>query len=261
MMPALWVAKTGLSAQNTQLSTIANNLANVNTTGFKRDRANFEDLLYQIERQPGALNGQNIPLPSGLQLGTGVRVVDTTKEFTQGSMQTTNQSLDMAVNGQGFFQVLMPDGTIAYTRDGSFQLNSNGDLVTAQGYPVQPAITIPQNATSVTVGKDGTVSVVTTDQANPQTVGQLTLTNFVNPQGLQAMGNNLYVQTNSSGDPQTGQAGLNGLGTIDQGTLEASNVNVEEELVNMITAQRAYEMNSKVVSTSDQMLQYITQNA
>lgn len=260
MMPALWVAKTGLSAQNTELSTIANNLANVNTTGFKRDRANFQDLLYQIERQPGALNGQNTELPSGLQLGTGVRIVGTSKQFTQGSLQTTNQPLDMAVNGRGFFQVLMPDGTIAYTRDGQFQLNSNGDLVTAQGYPVQPAITIPQNATTVTVGKDGTVSVVTTDQANPQTLGQLTLTDFINPQGLQAIGNNLFLQTNSSGDPQEGQAGLNGLGTIEQGSLEASNVNVEEELVNMISTQRAYEMNSKVVSTSDQMLQYITQN-
>ncbi len=260
MMPALWVAKTGLSAQNTELSTIANNLANVNTTGFKRDRANFQDLLYQIQRQPGALNGQNTELPSGLQLGTGVRIVDTTKQFTQGSLQTTKQPLDMAVNGRGFFQVLMPDGTISYTRDGQFQLNSNGDLVTAQGYPVQPGITIPQNATSVTVGKDGTVSVVTTDQANPQTVGQLTLTDFINPQGLQAIGNNLFRQTNSSGDPQEGTAGLDGLGTIEQGSLEASNVNVEEELVNMISTQRAYEMNSKVVSTSDQMLQFITNN-
>jgi len=260
MMPALWVAKTGLSAQNTELSTIANNLANVNTTGFKRDRANFQDLLYQIQRQPGALNGQNTELPSGLQLGTGVRIVDTTKQFTQGSLQTTKQPLDMAVNGRGFFQVLMPDGTISYTRDGQFQLNSNGDLVTAQGYPVQPGITIPQNATSVTVGKDGTVSVVTTDQANPQNVGQLTLTDFINPQGLQAIGNNLFRQTNSSGDPQEGTAGLDGLGTVEQGSLEASNVNVEEELVNMISTQRAYEMNSKVVSTSDQMLQYITNN-
>ncbi|WP_097461751.1 flagellar basal-body rod protein FlgG [Mangrovitalea sediminis] len=261
MMPALWVSKTGLAAQDMALTTIANNLANVSTVGFKRDRPDFQDLLYQIKRQPGGQNTTNSQLPSGLQLGTGVRIVGTTKQFTQGTLQNTNQPLDMAVNGKGFFQVLMPDGSISYTRDGQFQLDSNGNVVTSEGYPLQPAITLPQNTTSVTIGKDGTVSAVTTDAANPQQLGQITLTNFVNPQGLEAIGNNLFKETAASGAPQEGQAGLNGLGTIEQGMVETSNVSVVDELVNMITTQRAYEMNSKVVSASDQMLQYITQNA
>lgn len=261
MMPALWVSKTGLAAQDMALTTIANNLANVSTVGFKRDRADFQDLLYQIKRQPGGQSAQNSQLPSGLQLGTGVRIVGTTKQFTQGTMQNTNQPLDMAVNGRGFFQVLMPDGSISYTRDGQFQLDSNGNVVTSEGYPLQPAITLPQNTTSVTIGKDGTVSAITTDSANPQQLGQITLTDFVNPQGLEAIGNNLFKETAASGAPQEGQADLNGLGSIEQGELESSNVSVVDELVNMITTQRAYEMNSKVVSASDQMLQYITQNA
>jgi flagellar basal-body rod protein FlgG len=260
MHPALWVSKTGLSAQDTNMSTISNNLANVNTTGFKRDRAVFQDLLYQIHRQPGGMSTQNSELPSGLQLGTGVRIVGTAKQFSQGNLQITEQPLDMAVSGRGFFQVLLPDGQIAYTRDGEFQLNADGDVVNPEGYPLEPAITIPDNATKVTIGKDGTVSAVTDDQSAPVNLGQITLVDFINPQGLQAIGNNLFKATNASGDPNEGEAGLAGLGTIEQGSVEASNVEVVEELVNMITTQRAYEMNSKVVSTTDQMLQFITNN-
>ncbi len=260
MHPALWVSKTGLSAQDTNMSTISNNLANVNTTGFKRDRAVFQDLLYQINRQPGGQSTENTQLPSGLQLGTGVRIVGTAKQFSQGNLQITEQPLDMAVNGRGFFQIQMPDGQIAYTRDGQFQLNSDGDVVTPDGFPLQPNINVPENATNITIGKDGTVTAITDDQAAPVNLGQITLVDFINPQGLQAIGNNLFKQTNASGDPAEGEAGLAGLGTIEQGTIESSNVEVVEELVNMITTQRAYEMNSKVVSTTDQMLQFITNN-
>jgi len=260
MHPALWVSKTGLSAQDTNMSTISNNLANVNTTGFKRDRAVFQDLLYQVNRQPGGLNTQNTELPSGLQLGTGVRVVGTAKQFTQGNLQITEQPLDMAVNGRGFLQVQMPDGQTAYTRDGQFQLNSDGDVVNPSGYALEPNINIPENATNVTIGRDGTVTAVTDDQAAPINLGQITLVDFINPQGLQAIGNNLFKETNASGDPTEGEAGLAGLGTLEQGSTESSNVEVVEELVNMITTQRAYEMNSKVVSTTDQMLQFITNN-
>lgn len=260
MHPALWVSKTGLSAQDTNMSTISNNLANVNTTGFKRDRAVFQDLLYQVNRQPGGLNTQNTELPSGLQLGTGVRVVGTAKQFTQGNLQITEQPLDMAVNGRGFLQVQLPDGQTAYTRDGQFQLNSDGDVVNPSGYALQPNINLPENATNITIGRDGTVTAVTDDQAAPINLGQITLVDFINPQGLQAIGNNLFKQTNASGDPAEGEPGLAGLGTLEQGSIESSNVEVVEELVNMITTQRAYEMNSKVVSTVDQMLQFITNN-
>ena len=260
MHPALWVSKTGLSAQDTNMATISNNLANVNTTGFKRDRAVFQDLLYQINRQPGGLSSENSELPSGLQLGTGVRVVGTAKQFTQGNLQVTEQPLDMAVNGRGFFQVLLPDGDVAYTRDGQFQLNADGDIVNPEGYLLEPNINVPENATTVTIGKDGTVSAVVDNQAAPVNLGEIPLVDFINPQGLQAMGNNLYRETNASGDPIEGQAGIAGLGTIEQGMTEASNVEVVEELVNMITTQRAYEMNSKVVSATDQMLQFITNN-
>ena len=256
MHPALWVSKTGLSAQDTNMSTISNNLANVNTTGFKRDRAVFQDLLYQINRQPGGLNTQNSELPSGLQLGTGVRVVGTAKQFTQGNLQITEQPLD----GRGFLQIELPDGQTAYTRDGQFQLNADGDVVTPDGYALQPNINVPENATTVTIGKDGTVSAITDDQAAPVNLGQITLVDFINPQGLQAIGNNLFKETNSSGDPAEGEPGLAGLGSLEQGMVESSNVEVVEELVNMITTQRAYEMNSKVVSTTDEMLQFITNN-
>lgn len=242
------------------MSTISNNLANVNTTGFKRDRAVFQDLLYQVNRQPGGMNTQNSELPSGLQLGTGVRVVGTAKQFSQGNLEVTEQPLDMAVNGRGFLQIEMPDGQTAYTRDGQFQLNADGDVVTPDGYLLDPNINVPDNATNITIGKDGTVSAITDDQAAPVDLGQITLVDFINPQGLQAIGNNLFKETNASGDPAEGEPGLAGLGALEQGMVESSNVEVVEELVNMITTQRAYEMNSKVVSTTDQMLQFITQN-
>ena len=260
MMNALWVSKTGLSAQDTQLSTISNNLANVATVGFKRDRVNFEDLLYQVRRQPGAQSSENNQLPSGLQIGTGVRVVSTQKEFTEGSLQITDNSLDVAINGRGFFEVLLPDGTTAYTRNGEFQLSRDGEVVNSDGLVIQPAITVPAGAKSVTIGKDGTVSVVLPGEATAQQIGQLTTTDFVNPAGLEAMGGNLFLETTASGSPTNGTPGLDGLGTLVQGSLENSNVQVVEELVNMITTQRAYEMNAKVISTSDQMLGYITQN-
>ena len=260
MLPALWVSKTGLSAQDMNLTTISNNLANVATTGFKRDRAEFEDLLYQIRRQPGGQSSQDSELPSGLQLGTGVRVVGTQKIFTAGSLQTTEQPLDLAVNGRGFFQILQPDGTVSYTRDGSFHLNSDGQIVTSQGFALEPAIVLPNEVRTFTVGEDGTVSVTTAGNPQPQIIGNIQLADFVNPAGLEAIGNNLFLETGSSGAPQVGNPGLNGLGTTLQNTLENSNVSVVEELVNMITTQRAYEMNSKVISTADQMLQYISQN-
>jgi flagellar basal-body rod protein FlgG len=260
MMPALWVSKTGLAAQDMNLTTISNNLANVSTTGFKRDRAEFQDLLYQIRRQPGADSSQDTQLPTGLQLGTGVRIAGTAKLFTQGSLQTTEQPLDMAVNGQGFFQVLQPDGSVSYTRDGTFHLDSTGQLVTASGYPLEPAIVLPADVQTFTVGEDGTVSVTVSGSPTPQVVGNIQTANFVNPAGLQAIGGNLFLETGASGAPQVGTPGLSGLGTVLQSTLENSNVSTVEELVNMITTQRAYEMNSKVISTADQMLGFLSQN-
>ena len=260
MLPALWVAKTGLAAQDTNLTTISNNLANVSTTGFKRDRAEFQDLLYQIKRQPGAQSTQDSELPSGLQLGTGVRIVGTQKNFTAGSLQTTEQPLDMAINGRGFFQIMQPDGTTAYTRDGTFHLDSNGQIVTASGFTLEPAIVVPADAETFTVGQDGTVSVTVPDNAAAQIIGNLQTADFINPAGLQAQGGNLFLETASSGAPQIGTPGLNGFGTTMQNTLETSNVSTVEEMVNMITTQRAYEMNSKVISTADQMLSFVTQN-
>jgi len=260
MNSALWVAKTGLDAQQTRLAVVTNNLANVNTTAFKKGRAAFEDLLYQTVRQPGGQTTQSTQAPTGLLLGTGVRVVATDKQFAQGNLQQTGNSLDVAINGRGFFQVLQPDGSTAYTRDGSFQVNAQGQMVTAEGYTIQPGISIPQNAQSVTIGNDGTVSVQLPNQASAQQVGVLTVADFINPAGLQAKGDNLYQETAASGSPQSSTPGLNGTGSLQQGSLEASNVNVVEEMVNMIETQRAYEMNSKAVSTADQMLQYIGQN-
>jgi flagellar basal-body rod protein FlgG len=260
MNKAMWIAMTGLEAQQKRMSVISNNLANVNTMGFKRDRAVFEDLLYQTVRQPGAQSSQDTQLPSGLMLGTGVRTVATEKMHTQGNIVQTNNSLDVAVQGRGFLQVLMPDGTIAYSRDGALQSDSTGQLVTASGYQVQPAITIPDNAQSITIGSDGTLTVQIAGQAAPTQLGTLQLADFINPTGLQPIGQNLFMETASSGSPTTGNPGLNGLGSVVQGALETSNVNVVEELVNMIEAQRAYEMNSKAISTSDRMLQYVTNN-
>jgi len=260
MHSALYVSKTGLSAQDKQLTTIANNLANAATVGFKRDRAVFEDLLYQIQRQPGAQSTQETQLPSGLQLGVGTRIAGTTKQFTEGSLQITEQPLDLAIDGRGFLPILQPDGTNAYTRNGQLHLNAEGQMVNADGLLLQPAITVPNNATSITVGTDGTVSALVPGSPTPQNLGNIQVVDFVNPAGLQSLGGNLYVQTGSSGDPVTGTPGENGLGRIQQGSLENSNVNIVEEMVNMITTQRAYEMNSKVIKTADEMLQNITQN-
>lgn len=259
MIRSLWISKTGLEAQQLQMDVIANNLANIGTNGFKRARAVFEDLLYQTLRQPGAQSSQQTQLPSGLQIGTGSRPVATERLFTQGNLQQTGNSRDVAIQGNGFFQVLLPDGTTAYTRDGSFHSDSQGQLVTSSGYVLQPAITIPPNALSITIAKDGTVSVTTPGSTAPVQVGSLQLVSFVNPAGLQSFGENLYLQTASSGTPMPNTPGTNGLGLLNQGYVETSNVNVVEELVNMIQTQRAYEINSKAIQTSDQMLQKLAQ--
>ncbi len=259
MIRSLWISKTGLEAQQTQMDVISNNLANVSTNGFKRSRAIFEDLLYQNIRQPGAQSSQQTQVPSGLQIGTGVRPVAAERVHTQGNLQQTSNLLDVAVQGSGFFQVLMPDGTTAYTRDGSFQRDNQGQIVTSNGFVVQPAITIPANATTVTIGQDGVVTVTQPGVAAPVQVGSLQLATFINPSGLESMGQNLYLETASSGTPSTNVPGTNGAGTLSQGYVETSNVNVVEELVNMIQTQRAYEINSKAISTSDQMLQKLSQ--
>ncbi len=259
MIRSLWIAKTGLDAQQTQMDVISNNLANVSTTGFKRARAVFEDLLYQTIRQPGAQSSEQTQLPSGLQLGTGVKPVATERVFTQGNLQQTGNAKDVAIQGNGFFQVLMPDGTTTYTRSGSFQVDANGQLVTSSGYAVQPAITIPPDTQTLTIARDGTVSVQQAGSATPVTVGTLQLAMFVNPAGLQSLGENLYGETASSGTPSSNAPGSNGAGLLNQGYVETSNVNVVEELVNMIQTQRAYEINSKAIQTSDQMLQRLTQ--
>lgn len=259
MIRSLWIAKTGLDAQQTQLDTITNNLANVSTNGFKRSKAVFEDLLYQNVRQAGAPTSQQTSAPVGMQVGTGVRPVATVRNFSQGNLQQSGNALDLAVNGQGFFQVQMPDGSVGYTRDGSFHMDAQGQVVTANGYPLSPAITIPANAQSITVGGDGTVSVTVAGNATPQQVGTIQLANFPNVAGLNSLGQNLYAETAASGAPATGAPGNNGLGVLNQGYVETSNVNVVEELVNMIQAQRAFEMNSKAVQTSDQMLQRLSQ--
>lgn len=259
MIRSLWIAKTGLDAQQTNLDVISNNLANVSTNGFKRSRAVFEDLLYQTMRQPGAQSSQQTQVPSGLMLGTGVRPISTEKIFTQGSLQKTEGSLDIAINGNGFFQVQMPDGTLAYTRDGAFQLDSTGQVVTSSGYPISPAITIPSTATSISISRDGIVSYTEQGTITPTQIGTIQLAGFVNNGGLQSMGENLFVETASSGTPTPNTPGTNGVGLLNQGYVETSNVNVAEELVTMIQTQRAYELNSKVVSTSDAMLARLTQ--
>lgn len=260
MTQALWVAKTGLDAQQTRMAVVSNNLANVNTTGYKQGRAVFEDLLYQNVRQSGGSSSQDTILPTGMQLGTGVRVVATEKMFTQGSVLNTENALDVAINGRGFFQILKPDGELAYTRDGALQMNDQGELVTSSGYVVQPGISIPDGAQSITIGSDGTVSVKLAGQTAPSQVGVLEIADFINPVGLQSIGENLYVETAASGPVSSGTPGLTGLGTLVQGALEGSNVNVVAELVNMIETQRAYEMNSKAISTNDQMMQYLNNN-
>ncbi|WP_346797045.1 flagellar basal-body rod protein FlgG [Halomonas sp. Bachu 37] len=259
MIKSLWTAKTGLESQQTKLDVISNNLANVSTNGFKRSRPVFEDLLYQNMRQPGAQNDVQNRLPSGMQVGTGVRAVATERLHTQGGLEQTENSRDMAINGNGFFQVLMPDGTVGYTRDGSFQLDENGQMVTANGYPLEPAIFVPQNALSVSIGEDGTVSVRQPGIAEDNVVGQVNLATFINPAGLESVGGNLYLETGASGVANENMPGMNGTGRLFQGYVETSNVNVVEEMVSMIQTQRAYEINSRAVSTSDEMLARLSQ--
>lgn len=260
MLASLWISKTGLSAQDRALATISNNLANVSTTGYKRERAVFQDLLYQVDKQPGAQSSQSSQLPSGLQTGTGVRTVATQKMHTEGNLEVTDQPLDLAINGRGFLQILLPSGESAYTRDGQLQVSSDGTLVNSQGYELQPSLTIPSNTLNVTIGSDGVVSATVAGSSTPTQLGTLQLADFINPTGLQAIGGNLFKETAASGAPTTATPGLNGVGTIEQGVLESSNVNIVEELVNMISTQRAYEMNTKVISASDQMLQFVTQS-
>jgi flagellar basal-body rod protein FlgG len=259
MNPALWISKTGVQAQDAKLQAIANNLANVNTVGFKRDRVVFEDLFYQVERQPGAQNNDNTSSPSGVQLGNGTRLVGTQKVFTTGNLQTTGQSLDVAIVGQGFLKIELPTGETAYTRAGQLQVNAEGRLVNAQGLPLSPDITIPANATQVTIGENGVVSATISGTPTPTQIGQITLANFVNPAGLLALGDNLYQETAASGVPNEGTPGEEAFGKLKQGALEGSNVQVVEEMVDMIAAQRTYEMNTKVLSAADNMMQYLAQ--
>jgi len=259
MIRSLWIAKTGLDAQQTQLDTISHNLANVATNGYKRSQAVFEDLLYQNLRQAGGQETQQNVLPTGLQLGTGVRPVATARLFTQGNLQKTDNTFDMAVNGNGFFSIQMPDGSVAYTRDGSFRVDASGQLVTSNGMPMSPPIVIPPNALSVTIGADGVVSAMQAGQSSPVQVGQVQLATFVNPAGLDPRGQNLFTETAASGAPTVGTPGVNGAGLLNQGYVETSNVNVVEELVAMIQTQRAYEINSKAIETSDQMLGRLSQ--
>ena len=259
MIRSLWIAKTGMEGQQTKLDAIANNLANVGTNGFKRAGVVFEDLMYQNLRSAGSATSEQSQLPTGLQVGLGVQVAASTRNFSQGSLQQTGANLDVAIQGKGFFQIQLPDGTTGYTRDGSFQVDANGQLVTSAGNPVQPGITIPANALGVTIADDGTVQVKIAGQTAPQSLGQLQLASFVNPAGLDALGGNLYAETAASGTPNSGAPASDGLGSLKQGHVEGSNVNVVEELVSMIATQRAYELNSKAIQTSDQMLQRLSQ--
>ena len=260
MDASLWVSKTGLDAQQTRMNVISNNLANVNTTGFKRDRAVFEDLLYQNIRQAGGQTTATTQAPTGLMLGTGVKVTATEKLHAQGNLVNSQNPLDVAVLGDGYFQIAQQDGTIAYTRDGSFKLSATGQLVTATGFLLQPEIVIPNNASSLTIGRDGSVSVELVAGGGQQILGQIQIAKFVNPSGLKPLGNNLLAATGSSGAAQILQPGVNGAGILNQGSLEASNVNVVEEMVNMIETQRAYEINSKAISAVDGMLKFINNN-
>ncbi|WP_027858787.1 flagellar basal-body rod protein FlgG [Marinobacterium jannaschii] len=259
MHGALFVGKTGLTAQDNSLKVISNNLANTSTIGFKKDRPVFEDLLYQVRRQPGAESAEGSQLPSGLQLGAGVRTVGTQKLFATGDLQITDESFDVAINGRGFLQITLPSGDTGYTRNGQLHLNSDNQLVTAEGYLLEPAITLPTEVQSVTIAADGIVSAVTPGTPNGSQIGQIQIADFVNPAGLEARGQNFFVETAASGAPQPNNPGDAGTGFLRQGALETSNVNAVEELVNMITTQRAYEMNSKVISTADSMLGFITQ--
>jgi flagellar basal-body rod protein FlgG len=258
MMKALFTSATGLAAQQTMVDSTSNNLANVNTTGFKRSQPDFEDLLYVTQRTPGAETAQNTPSPGGLQIGSGVRVSGNTKIFTQGTLTNSSNPLNVAIQGDGFFRITLPSGDLRYTRDGTFQLNATGNLVTADGYLVTPQITIPQNATSISIGTDGTVTAQVAGQAAPSQVGQISLYRFPNSSGLSADGSNLLAETSASGAAIQGVGGQQGAGTILQGYLEGSNVDVVHELVNLIVAQRAYEFNTRAVRAADDMLSYTT---
>lgn len=259
MNRSLAIAKTGMDAQQVQMDVISNNLANVGTNGFKASRAVFEDLIYQTLRQPGAPSSTQTNLPSGLQVGTGVRPVATERIMTQGNLTQTGNPKDIAIQGNGYLQVLMPDGTTGYTRDGALQTDAQGQLVTSNGYVLQPPVTIPANATAVTIGVDGTVSVNQPGTASTVQVGTIQLAMFPNPAGLDAKGGNIYQETTASGAAATTAPGQNGAGTLQSGYVETSNVNVVEELVNMIQTQRSYEINSKAISTADQMLAKLSQ--
>ena len=258
-MQSLAVVRTGLEGEQTKMDVISNNLANINTTGFKRMRPVFADLLYEDQKQAGGFTSQATNYPSGLQQGTGANVVATEPVVTQGSLEQTGNALDLAINGQGYFQILLPSGQIAFTRDGSFQVSAQGQIVTAKGYQLQPPITIPRNAQSVTIGTDGTVSVQIQNQAQPSQIGLIQLANFINPAGLQYTGDNLAIQSQASGAPITGQPSQNGLGSVAQGYLEGSNVSVVDEMIDMISTQRAYELNTQAARNVYQMLGYLTQ--
>ncbi len=255
MIRALWTAATGMEAQQLNIDTIANNLANVNTAGFKRSRADFVDLLYQMVKEAGVASTANTMEPTGIQVGLGVKPAAVVKNFSQGNFKETGNPLDIAIAGKGFFQITMPDGTIAYTRDGAFKLDANGRIVTSEGYPLSPEITIPADTVSINIGNDGTVSVLEAGQNTPTQIGQIQLANFINPAGLKAIGHNLFKETQASGTATIGNPGSNGLGTIEQGILEMSNVSVVQEMVEMIAGQRAYDTNAKAIQTSDEMLQ------
>ena len=260
MNSALWISKTGLSAEDAEMSAIANNIANVNTNGFKQDRVMFQDLFYQTQEAPGTMLDQNNMMPTGLQFGSGVRVVGTQKLFTEGNVETTDNPFNIAIMGQGFLQVQKANGDLAYTRDGALQVNADGVLTNSEGLPIQPEIDIPQGATSLTIGEDGTVTAILPGETDPTELGQITTVNFVNPAGLAAEGDNLYLETAASGQPTEGTPGEDGLGQLKQNALEGSNVDIVNEMVAMITVQRAYEMNAKMVSAADDMLQYVNQN-
>ncbi len=259
MIRSLWIAKTGMEGQQMKLDAISNNLANVGTNGFKRGGVVFEDLMYQTLRQPGSATSEQSTLPTGLQLGLGVRVAASTRNFSQGTLQQTTNQLDVAIKGQGFFQIQLPDGTTGYTRDGGFQVDANGQIVTNSGFVLQPGITVPANALAVTIAADGTVQAQVPGQTAPQGLGQIQLASFINPPGLESRGGNIFAETAASGTPNAGAPNAGGLGALMQGYVEGSNVNVVEELVSMIATQRAYELNSKAIQTSDQMLQRLSQ--
>jgi flagellar basal-body rod protein FlgG len=259
MMRSLWIAKSGMEAQQTQLDHISQNLANSGTNGYKQSHAIFEDLIYQNLRQSGANSSEQTQLPTGLQVGLGVRAVATSRQFSQGTLTQTSNNLDMAIQGKGFFQVTMPDGTTGYTRDGSFQMDAQGQIVTNNGYVLQPGITVPSTATNLSIGTDGTVTASIPGQVALQNLGQVQLATFVNPAGLDPKGQNLFAETTASGAPQTSAPTVQGMGSLSQGFVESSNVNVVQELVSMIQTQRAYELNSKAIQTSDQMLQKLGQ--